>query len=203
LLTWGVLLVAIFANTVAFRKLPLIEGIVMFLHVFGFFAFVIVLWVMAPRATSSVLTTFETNGWGNTGLACLVGINAAVGDLIGADSSVHLSEELREASWVLPRSMVATAIMNYALGFVVVRKSLSSISRTPERTTANECLVAMVYCLGNFEDATSDPTGQPYIYMVHNATNSKAATIVLTVVIFLLLLACSVNNVTTSSRQLW
>lgn len=44
LLSWAVLLVAIFANTVIFRKLPLIEGIAMFVHVFGFFAFVVVLW---------------------------------------------------------------------------------------------------------------------------------------------------------------
>ncbi|KAF2768363.1 amino acid transporter [Teratosphaeria nubilosa] len=183
LLTWGVLFVAIFANTIAFRKLPLIEGIIMFLHIFGFFAFVVVLWVMAPRSDTSVLATFEDNGWGSTGLACLVGINAAVGDIIGADSSVHLSEELREASWVLPRSMIATAGMNYALGFVMI--------------------VTLVFCLGDYDDAISSPTGQPYVYMVQNATGSKAATIVLTLVMFLLLTACAVNNVTTSSRQLW
>ena len=41
---WAILLLAIFANTVLFRKLPLIEGIVTFIHVLGFFAFVIVLW---------------------------------------------------------------------------------------------------------------------------------------------------------------
>ncbi|KAG8525327.1 uncharacterized protein KY384_008971 [Bacidia gigantensis] len=44
LLSWAILGVAILANTVLFRKLPLIEGIVTFLHVLGFFAFVIVLW---------------------------------------------------------------------------------------------------------------------------------------------------------------
>jgi len=44
LLAWAVVLMAIIANTVLFRKLPIIEGIVMFAHVFGFFAFIIVLW---------------------------------------------------------------------------------------------------------------------------------------------------------------
>jgi len=78
---------------------------------------------MAPRSNSSVLTTFETNGWPSSGVACLVGLNAAIGDFIGADSSVHLSEELNNASWVLPRSMIATAIMNYALGFIVISVS--------------------------------------------------------------------------------
>jgi hypothetical protein len=47
---------------------------------------------MAPRSDSSVLTTFSSNGWSSAGVACLVGISAPIGDLIGADSSVHLSE---------------------------------------------------------------------------------------------------------------
>ena len=76
--------------------------------------------VMAPRSDSSVLTTFSSNGWSSSGVASLVGISAAIGDLIGADSSVHLAEELKNASWILPRSMIATAMMNYILGFVTI-----------------------------------------------------------------------------------
>jgi len=76
--------------------------------------------VMAPRSDSSVLTTFTTNGWSSAGVASLVGISASIGDLIGADSSVHLSEELKNASWILPRSMIATALMNYILGFITI-----------------------------------------------------------------------------------
>ena len=72
---------------------------------------------MAPRSDSSVLTTFSFNGWASPGVASLVGISAAVGDVIGADSSVHLAEELKNASKILPRSMIATAAMNYLLGF--------------------------------------------------------------------------------------
>ncbi|KAK5120383.1 hypothetical protein LTR85_006322 [Meristemomyces frigidus] len=131
LFSWAVLVFAIFANTVMFRKLPLIEGLIMFLHVFGFFAVVIVLWVTAPRSDSSVLTTFESNGWPSSGVACLVGLNAAIGDIIGADSSVHLSEELKNASWILPRSMIATAVMNYVLGFITIGILLKRLSGEP------------------------------------------------------------------------
>ena len=46
-LSWAILLVAIFANTILYRRLPLIEGIVTFLHVLGFFAFIIVLWYVS------------------------------------------------------------------------------------------------------------------------------------------------------------
>ena len=44
LLSWAILGVAIFANTLLYRRLPLIEGIVTVLYVIGFFAFIIVLW---------------------------------------------------------------------------------------------------------------------------------------------------------------
>ena len=44
LLAWAVVIISIFVNTVMFRKLPMLEGIVMFAHVFGFCAFIVVLW---------------------------------------------------------------------------------------------------------------------------------------------------------------
>ncbi|KAK0937294.1 hypothetical protein LTR29_011117 [Friedmanniomyces endolithicus] len=183
LLAMAVVVVAVGFNTVLYRKLPIVEGIVMIVHVFGFFAFVIVLWVMAPRGDSSVLTTFTTNGWSSAGVACLVGISAPIGDLIGADSSVHLSEELRNAAWILPRAMVATAVMNYLLGFITI--------------------ITLVFCLGNLDDAINSATGQPYVQVLLNATQSTGATIALTVVMLILLISCAVNTATTSSRQLW
>ena len=76
--------------------------------------------VLAPKSDTSVLTSFSSNGWSSPGVASLVGISAAIGDLIGADSSVHLAEELKNAAWILPRSMIATAMMNYVLGFVTI-----------------------------------------------------------------------------------
>lgn len=42
------------------RHLPLAEGIVLFLHVFGFFAFLLTLWIMADHAPASqVFTGFQ------------------------------------------------------------------------------------------------------------------------------------------------
>ena len=77
--------------------------------------------VMAPRGSaSSVFTEFESNGWPATGLACLVGLNGPVPYLTGADSSVHLAEELKNSAWRLPRSMLVTAITNYITSFIVV-----------------------------------------------------------------------------------
>ncbi len=44
LLACAVIIIAVFFNTVLFRKLPILEGILIFAHVFGFCAFVVVLW---------------------------------------------------------------------------------------------------------------------------------------------------------------
>ena len=77
--------------------------------------------IMAPRGTaSSVFTEFEGNGWPSVGLACLIGLNGPVAYLSGADSSVHLSEELKNAAWTLPRSMLFAAISNYVTSFIIV-----------------------------------------------------------------------------------
>lgn len=76
LLTMAVVLSAIFFNTFAIGKLPVLEGLAVILHVMGFFAFIVILWVMGPRAPAKdVFTNFENlNGWSSVGLATLVGM---------------------------------------------------------------------------------------------------------------------------------
>ena len=121
----------------------------MVLHVFGFFAFIVVLWVMGPRGDSKVWTEFQDNGnWGNVGLSCLVGLTSPVITLIGADSACHLSEELKDAAYVLPRSMVATAVINYTMGFVMTITLMSTLG-------------------GDIPGVLGTPIGQPYI--LHSA----------------------------------
>ncbi|KAH7380206.1 amino acid/polyamine transporter I [Phaeosphaeria sp. MPI-PUGE-AT-0046c] len=186
LLTVAITLFAILWNTVFVRKLPLIEGIGLTLHVFGFFAFVVVLWVMGPRSdTRIVWTNFEDNGgWGNKGVATLVGILGPMVTLIGSDSSCHLSEELRDAAWVLPRAMVATALVNYSLGFIMTVTVMSTLG-------------------SDVHGLLTTSLGQPWIQVLLNATKSEAGTTVMTAVLCLLLLFCATNQITTSSRQLF
>ena len=83
---------AIVFNTFFARKLPLIEGLILVIHVFGFFAILIPLWVFSPRTpVATVFTDFENNGgWSSIGLACLVGMTGPVYALIGPDSAVHM-----------------------------------------------------------------------------------------------------------------
>lgn len=184
LFTIGLTTAAIFFNTIIFRQLPLMEGIVVVFHIFGFFAVVVTLWVMGPRGGSETVTTFSSNGWSSTGLSCLVGILSPIITLIGADSQCHLSEELNNAAWVLPRAMVATATANYIMGFVMV--------------------LTIMFTIGPDVDAVlNTPLGQPWVQIVYNATNSYAASMTFACLVGLLITCCLINNVTTASRQLW
>ncbi|KAJ9669681.1 hypothetical protein H2201_000065 [Coniosporium apollinis] len=176
---------SIFFNTVLLRKLPLMEGIFLIIYVFGFVAVITVLWVMGPRGDPSIVfTKFEDNaGWGNTGLSTLVGILAPVVTLIGSDSACHLSEELKDAAYILPRSMATTAAINYTLGFVMV--------------------ITFTFTVGDVQSILTTSTGQPYIQLFLNATQSRLGTSILTSLIILLLLFCAINQITTTSRQLF
>jgi amino acid transporter len=93
LMMMAVALLCGFFNTYLARKLPLIEGIVLILHVLGFFAIMIPLWVLAPRSDAKeVFTTFNNAGWSSTGLSVLVGIISPCVSLIGSDSATHMAE---------------------------------------------------------------------------------------------------------------
>lgn len=92
LLTIAVIASAIFFNTLLAVKLPLIEGMILILHLCGVFAIIVPLWVMAPRASAhNALLSFVNNGgWPTTGLSAVIGLVTPLNVLIGYDCSVHM-----------------------------------------------------------------------------------------------------------------
>lgn len=185
LLTMAFVLFAIGFNTFALAQLPLLEGVAVVLHIFGFLAFLVIFWVMGTRDTASdVFTDFQDqNDWGSTGLATLIGMVGPASTLLGADSAVHLSEELKDAAYVLPRAMFTAAIINYILGFTIT--------------------VTFMFALGNVDEDLSAPSGQPWVSVIQSSTGSQAATIVLIIVMIIMFAFCAINQVTTSSRQIF
>lgn len=132
-------------NTLFARKLPLLEGIVLVIHICAFVAFLITLWVLAPISDAkTVFTQFnDGGGWGNLGVSTLVGITGSTLPLIGADAAVHMSEELKDASSTLPRSMIWSTALNGLMGWVMI--------------------ITFCFCLGNLDEVLDSPTGYPYI----------------------------------------
>ncbi|KAK3703702.1 hypothetical protein LTR37_014280 [Vermiconidia calcicola] len=113
----------------------------------------------------------------------LLRIIAPITTLTSADSICHLAEELKDASKWLPRIMIGAAAINFTIGFVL--------------------LIVVLFRAGDFHDAIASPTGQPYIAILLNATQSVPGTAVLVAYMTLALLFCATNVVTTSSRQLF
>ena len=120
-------------NTIASRQLPMVEGLVLILHVFGFFAILIPLWVLAPRTPAKVVfTEFSNNGgWPNLGLSCLVGLLSPVFTLLGqcniktAPAWVKLTEILGADS--------ATHMCKYPPVFFVLDTALIAQQRRKSR----------------------------------------------------------------------
>lgn len=92
LLTIAVILFVVTFNTVFAVRLPLIEGVMLVIHLAGLFAIIIPLWVMAPRgnAHETLLNFTTTGGWPSVGLASMIGVVNPIGVLIGYDCIVHM-----------------------------------------------------------------------------------------------------------------
>lgn len=96
LISWAVVLVCVFFNTVVGSLLPIVEGSFMMLHVLGFFAILITLVYYAPKASAAEIfgaTTGYQNGgmWPTYGTSLMVGTLGAAFSFVGADAAVHVS----------------------------------------------------------------------------------------------------------------
>jgi len=177
--------ISIIFNSVLAKRLPMVENIILVLHITGFFAILIPLWAMAPRnSAKTVFTQFSDGGnWGSIGLSCLVGMLGPVFTFIGPDSATHMAEEIRDASYVLPRAMMWTAAINGTLGFAM--------------------LVTFCFCLGDIEAILANPDIMPFVQVFFNVTKSEAGTSVL-MSIFIILTVCGcISLLTTASRQMF
>lgn len=185
LLTIMICCLAPLFNIALAKKLPLVEGSVFLFYMMTFFAMIVTLAVTGPRSSASeVFTHFQNdNGWNSIGTACFVTINGPVITLIGADCAVHLAEELKDSSRNLPRAMVGYATVNYILGFAM--------------------LLTTIFVIGDLDSVANTATGQPYIQVIWNATQSRGGTIAFAAIISFLFFFAAVNTNTTSSRQLY
>lgn len=136
-------------------------------------------------------------------LATLIGMVGPAVTYLGGDSAVHLSEELSDASHVLPRAMVCAATVNYITGFAMT--------------------VTLMSNLGDLDADLMSRTGQPWVAVIRSVTGSRVATIVLLIVMIFMVCRdqiqawheedarliqwqyffCAVNQVTTSARQIF
>ena len=85
LLLYVVIAVGVIFNTVLAKYLPMVENLILVLHIVGFFAILIPLTVLAPHGSArDVFTTFSNSGAFETqGLSFFVGIITSVFAFVG------------------------------------------------------------------------------------------------------------------------
>lgn len=183
LITIAVAAFSVLFNTILARNLPLIEGLVLVVHICAFIGIVVSLWVLAPLGDATVFGQFTDGGWNSLGGSALVGITAGILPLLGADAAVHMSEELRDAGKTLPRTMIWSTVFNGALGWVMI--------------------ITFCFCLGDVDNVLSSPTGYPFIQVFYNATQSTSGATAMTVFVVFMTIFCNLTMVATASRQLY
>jgi len=86
LITMAVAAFSALFNVTLARKLPMIEAVILIVHIFAFFGIVVPLWVLAPRSNAKeVFTTFTNGGgWNSLGTSALVGITSGARRFTGS-----------------------------------------------------------------------------------------------------------------------
>ena len=193
LLVIGAVCIAFVGNVFGSRILPYWQNTVFALHVMAYFAFIIPIWVNAPRATSAqVWTGFENNGgWSNLSLCVMIGQLSGIYTQVGVDTvspepanphlptpknltpflpqAAHMSEEVKDAAKSVPKAMMAIYLVNFCLIFPAI--------------------LTVVYHIPDVPTALTDPTLYPTIYVLRQSMSSAWMTVIL--VIIVLLLICS------------
>ncbi|KAI1039537.1 hypothetical protein LB505_002612 [Fusarium chuoi] len=188
LLFWAIFGFAVFINTLVSSVLPKFEGLILILHILGFFAILIPLVTLGPHASASdVFGTFVNNGgWSTNGISFMVGMMGNAFSFVGTDAAFHMSEETVNPSVVVPTSILLSLCINGACGFAMV--------------------IAMVFCMGNLDDAMASGPGMlgfPYMYIFKQATNSRAGATVMSAIIVLLAACATVGMLASTSRVFW
>jgi len=154
-------------------------------HVASFVMLVVPLVLLSPRSTADFVFTEVLNegGWKSDGISWCIGLLTVTYCFLGFDGAIHMSEEVRNPSSVIPKILVQTILINGGLSFVFV--------------------LVLLFCIGNVSDALNTPTGYPIIQIFYQATGSvKAATAMMSLVT-VIGLTSSLGVVASVSRLTW
>ncbi|KAJ4292061.1 hypothetical protein N0V90_009960 [Kalmusia sp. IMI 367209] len=188
LLLWAVLLLCVFINVFISGALPTIEVIVLVIHVLGFFGILIPLVYLTAshHSTKEIFTTFNNLGnWNTKALAFFIGLQGNALAFVGTDSAVHMSEEVRNASMDVARSMLLSLGINgcLALGMLIsVLFSAPDIMKLMEDTSSTTPLFMRIF---------------------EYATGSTVGAIIMTIIIIALEFCSAMGCLAAASRMTW
>ncbi|KAI0100862.1 amino acid/polyamine transporter I, partial [Nemania sp. FL0031] len=161
------------------------EGVAFIFHILGFFAVLLPLVLLSEHGTAKdVFDTFLNLGdWQTQGLSFSIGIAGTVFALLGGDGAMHMAEEIRNPSIVLPWSLLSTLIINGTLGFGMI--------------------IALLYCLGDIDAALAEDAHYPFMPILRNALESTAGAAVLSSLIVVMTFTAATGALASTSRIYW
>ncbi|KAF1995268.1 amino acid transporter [Amniculicola lignicola CBS 123094] len=186
LLLWASLLLCVVINIFISGALPSIEVVVLIIHILGFFGILIPLVYLSPTHNSvkTVFTAFNNrNGWDSKGLVFFIGLQGSALAFVGTDSAVHMSEEVKNASRDVPRSMIISLIIN---GFLALGM-----------------LLAVLFSAAGIDDPEKvwDPVA--FIQVFTEAVGSNAGGAVMTSIVIVLEFCSALGCLAAASRMMW
>ncbi|EAW15044.1 putative GABA permease [Aspergillus clavatus NRRL 1] len=182
---WAVTAFAVGINLAGRNVLPKFEGLILVVHILGFFAVLIPLVTLADTGSAKdVFTQFvNEGGWSSQGLSFFIGLVGCVFAFAGGDAAVHMSEEIQNAPVVVPRSIFLSVLINGLLGFGM--------------------LIALLFCLGDINEALASPTGYPFMEIFYKGTGSLAGAATMTSIVIVVCICSTTGMMAAASRQFW
>ncbi|EED16412.1 amino acid transporter, putative [Talaromyces stipitatus ATCC 10500] len=185
LLSWAIVAFSVMINVVGGSLLPRFEGLILVIHVLGFFAVLIPLVYMADHNSAQyVFTTWQNSGeWPTQTLSTFVGMIGTVFSFAGGDAAVHMAEETKNPQKLIPVSLMSSLLINGILGFAM--------------------LLATLFCIGDLQAAIHTPTGFPFIEIFYQVTKSRGSACAMSSIMVFLPICAMTGVLATASRQFW
>ncbi|KAJ5733453.1 amino acid transporter [Penicillium malachiteum] len=185
LIMWGLLLICSIFSMWLGMILPVLEVFIGIVHVLGFFAFLIPIVYLGPRADvkSVFVQTFNFGGWSDVTLAAFVGLKGTISMFLGTDGVVHMAEEVANSSLVVPQSMLFAIVINGILGFAM--------------------MIAFLFTAGDLSAIVKSQATYPFMQIIENSTGSQGASIVLSTLMAVMSVCCGLGGISSGSRMLW
>lgn len=165
LLMIGIGIIGTLMNTYGAGRLTNLQGLVLVVHIFGFFCIVIPLWVLAPKAPASeVFGSFENfGGWPSIGTACFIGTLAATGSFVDSDAAVYMAEATMDASQSVLKTMMFTIMLNGTMGFVFIITYVCSKHSYHELNVITNAYLVQCFCITNLEAVVMSKLPFPFV----------------------------------------
>ncbi|KAF2849473.1 amino acid transporter [Plenodomus tracheiphilus IPT5] len=154
------------------------------LHVCLFIVFIVVFSVFGTRSDPEFVfqtLVWEESGWDNKGVSWGLGLLSMSFSVAGADSVLHMCDEVKKVRTRVPRSIILTSTVNSVMLIIFV--------------------TFLLFYMGPLDVILDKPL--PILWVIYHMTGSAAAANTLTLTLVLFLIVALFNIFASVSRLVW